>query len=205
MPLVREYQPVLFHRDNSIRVVFFRLIWRPVVMRRDETVHLYLVRPIAKKSIQRLTEKLQQSQADIRNFTRSNQDEEQHVIVRRYRSEKASRCARVKSDLEHGLECRSGSFLGDDLVLTEYYRTACRICDTVIVNKAGSDGATPKDVIHTALKQGGPFSHFITRMGNCPCKTTVPPLDRVTCKDFKCLPLVIVKVCCCNTLSSPIC
>jgi hypothetical protein len=69
----------------------------------------------------------------------------------------------MESDLERGLERRGGSFFVDDLVLTEYHRMAHRIRDAVIVSKAWRDGATPQDVVHTALLTRRAWSHCIAR------------------------------------------
>jgi hypothetical protein len=57
----------------------------------------------------------------------------------------------MAKDIERGLERRGGTTVVDDLVLTPYNRVAQRVRDAVIVSKAWRDGATPKDVIHSAL------------------------------------------------------
>jgi hypothetical protein len=57
----------------------------------------------------------------------------------------------MASDLDRGLERRGGTVVVDDLVVTAYHRTAHRIRDAVIVSKAWRDGATPQDVVQTAL------------------------------------------------------
>ena len=70
----------------------------------------------------------------------------------------------MEKDMERGLERRGGTVVVDDLVLTAYNRTAHRIRDAVIVAKAWRDGASPKDVVNTALLTRRPErTYFIRR------------------------------------------
>lgn len=57
----------------------------------------------------------------------------------------------MEKDIERGLERQGGTQIVDDLVLTTYNRTAMRVRDALIVAKAWRDGATPQDIINTAL------------------------------------------------------
>jgi hypothetical protein len=57
----------------------------------------------------------------------------------------------METDIDRGLERRGGTTVVDDLVLTPYNLTALRIRDAVIVSKAWRDGASPKDVVNSAL------------------------------------------------------
>jgi hypothetical protein len=57
----------------------------------------------------------------------------------------------MANDLDRGLERAGGTVAVDDLVLTPYNRTAHRIRDAVIVSKAWRDGASPRDVIKSAM------------------------------------------------------
>lgn len=57
----------------------------------------------------------------------------------------------MEKDIERGLERRGGTSVVDDLVLTPYNRAAMRVRDALVVAKAWRDGATPKDVINTAM------------------------------------------------------
>jgi hypothetical protein len=70
----------------------------------------------------------------------------------------------MEKDIERGLERRGGTSVVDDLVLTAHNRAAMRVRDATIVAKAWRDGATPKDVINTALlTQRHERSYFILR------------------------------------------
>ncbi|CAB9505588.1 expressed unknown protein [Seminavis robusta] len=70
----------------------------------------------------------------------------------------------MEKDIERGLERRGGTSAVDDLVTTPFNRRAMRIRDAVIVSKAWRDGATPMDVINTALlTQRAERSYFIKR------------------------------------------
>jgi len=57
----------------------------------------------------------------------------------------------MEKDIERGLERRGGTVVVDDLVTTPFYRTGLRIRDACIVSKAWRDGASPQDVINSAL------------------------------------------------------
>jgi hypothetical protein len=69
----------------------------------------------------------------------------------------------MEKDIERGLERRGGTVAVDDLVMTTYNRTANRIRDAVIVSKAWRDGASPKDVINTALLTRRERTYYIRR------------------------------------------
>jgi hypothetical protein len=70
----------------------------------------------------------------------------------------------MEKDIERGLERRGGTSAVDDLVTTPYNRTAQRIRDAVIVSKAWRDGASPADVVNTALlTRRVDHAHFIKR------------------------------------------
>lgn len=70
----------------------------------------------------------------------------------------------MEKDIERGLERRGGTSVVDDLVLTPHNRAAMRVRDATIVAKAWRDGATPKDVINTALlTQRADRIYFILR------------------------------------------
>lgn len=90
----------------------------------------------------------------------------------------------MEKDIERGLERRGGTTVVDDLVLTPYNRAAMRIRDAIIVAKAWRDGATPKDVINTALLTRRPERAFYilrpsdprdTRWDNSRSAKHVPP------------------------------
>ena len=71
----------------------------------------------------------------------------------------------MEKDIERGLERRGGTAHVDDLVLTNYYRSAHRIRDAMIVAKAWRDGANPQDVVNTdRLTQGDIKTFFIRRV-----------------------------------------
>jgi hypothetical protein len=73
----------------------------------------------------------------------------------------------MEKDIERGLERRGGTTVVDDLVLTDFNKTAMRVRDACIVAKAWRDGATPLDVINTALlTQRAERSYFIPRLLN---------------------------------------
>lgn len=57
----------------------------------------------------------------------------------------------METDIDRGLERQGGTTVVDDLVLTPYNLKAQRIRDAVIVSKAWRDGASPKDVVNSAL------------------------------------------------------
>jgi len=70
----------------------------------------------------------------------------------------------MEKDIERGLERRGGTSIVDDLVLTAHNRAAMRVRDATIVAKAWRDGATPKDVVTTALLTQRPERrYFILR------------------------------------------
>ena len=69
----------------------------------------------------------------------------------------------MEKDIERGLERRGGTSVVDDLVLTAHNRAAMRVRDATIVAKAWRDGATPKDVINTALLTQRPERTFFIR------------------------------------------
>jgi hypothetical protein len=70
----------------------------------------------------------------------------------------------MEKDIERGLERQGGTVVVDDLVMTSYNRTANRIRDAVIVSKGWRDGASPKDVINTALlTQRAERTYYIRR------------------------------------------
>lgn len=72
----------------------------------------------------------------------------------------------MEKDIERGLERRGGTVPVDDLVTTPYYRTAHRIRDAVIVSKAWRDGASPMDVVNSAiLTRRAERTYYIRRPG----------------------------------------
>jgi hypothetical protein len=72
----------------------------------------------------------------------------------------------MEKDIERGLERRGGTTAVDDLVTTPYHRTMYRIRDAVIVSKAWRDGASPMDVINSALlTRRSERTYYIKRPG----------------------------------------
>jgi hypothetical protein len=72
----------------------------------------------------------------------------------------------MEKDIERGLERRGGTVPVDDLVTTPYHRTAYRVRDAVIVSKAWRDGASPKDVVNSAiLTRRAERTYYIRRPG----------------------------------------
>ena len=57
----------------------------------------------------------------------------------------------MEKDIERGLERRGGTIVVDDIVTTPYHRESHRVRDAVIVSKAWRDGASPSDVMNTAI------------------------------------------------------
>lgn len=57
----------------------------------------------------------------------------------------------MEKDIERGLERRGGTVPVDDLVTTPYFLTSHRVRDAVIVSKAWRDGASPQDVVNSAI------------------------------------------------------
>eukprot|EP00536_Pseudo-nitzschia_multiseries_P016746 jgi/Psemu1/47587/gm1.47587_g len=56
-----------------------------------------------------------------------------------------------ETNIERGLECRGGTTVIDDIVMTSfYYKASLRVRNAVIVAKAWQDGATPHNVVTTA-------------------------------------------------------
>ena len=89
----------------------------------------------------------------------------------------------MEKDIERGLERRGGTSVVDDLVLTAHNRAAMRVRDATIVAKAWRDGATPKDVINTALLTQRPErTYFIRRSSDFRSSTwdTRSPRDQHT-------------------------
>jgi len=66
------------------------------------------------------------------------------------------------SDIERGFERAGGTITVDDLVLTSFYKAACRVRDAVIVSKAWRDGASPQDA-RTASNLTKGFHYHIKR------------------------------------------
>jgi hypothetical protein len=70
----------------------------------------------------------------------------------------------MNKDLERGLERRGGTVPVDDIVTTSYHRAAMRIRDAVVVSKAWRDGASPMDVMNSALlTRRAERTHYIKR------------------------------------------
>jgi hypothetical protein len=57
----------------------------------------------------------------------------------------------MEKDIERGLERRGGTSVVDDIVCTPFYKTSYRVRDALIVAKAWRDGASPQDVVKTAI------------------------------------------------------
>ena len=73
----------------------------------------------------------------------------------------------MEKDIERGLERKGGTTVVDDIVLTDYNKSALRVRDAVIVSKAWRDGARPMDVINTAyLTKRSIRSYHIPRLAN---------------------------------------
>jgi hypothetical protein len=72
----------------------------------------------------------------------------------------------MEKDIERGLERRGGTTPIDDLVMTPYHRSMYRIRDAVIVSKAWRDGASPKDVVNSALlTRRSERTYYVKRSG----------------------------------------
>jgi hypothetical protein len=121
----------------------------------------YYVHPDEMKKLVRKFRKMskKRSHPDLSN---DELDREEDAVRAFALSEMRSRI--MENDIERGLERRGGTTSVDDIVLTPYNRAALRVRDAVIVSKAWRDGATPRDVINTAmLTRRAERSYFIKR------------------------------------------
>lgn len=117
----------------------------------DETDRDYLtdyyIQPSQMKKLVRKYRKLSELINTDLSLADFEKEEDEHKAFAMF--EMRSRI--MEKDIERGLERRGGTMAVDDVVTTPYNRTAQRIRDAVIVSKAWRDGASPRDVINTAL------------------------------------------------------
>lgn len=123
----------------------------------------YYVHPDEMKSLVRRYRKLSTSRSPDLGY--DDLEREEDATKAFALSEMRSRI--MEKDIERGLERRGGTTVVDDLVLTPYNRTAMRVRDALIVAKAWRDGATPQDVVNTALLTRRPEkAYYILRQPN---------------------------------------
>lgn len=126
----------------------------------DGDLSEYYVQPATMKKLVRRYRKLSERIDTDLSLSDFEREEDEHKAFAMF--EMRSRI--MEKDIERGLERRGGTVAVDDLVTTPYNRTAQRIRDAVIVSKAWRDGASPTDVINTALlTRRAAHSHFIKR------------------------------------------
>jgi hypothetical protein len=81
----------------------------------------------------------------------------------------------MEKDLERGLERQGGTVPVDDIVLTSYYQSMCRVRDAVIVSKAWRDGASPSDVVMANKLTRRQFKAYYikrpVRIHSSPCRS----------------------------------
>lgn len=123
----------------------------------------YYIHPDEMKAVVKKFRKMSSIRSPKLNL--DDYDREEDSIKAFALSEMRSRI--MEKDIERGLERRGGTTVVDDLVLTPYNMTAMRVRDACIVAKAWRDGATPLDIINTALlTQRDERSYFIPRLMN---------------------------------------
>jgi hypothetical protein len=121
----------------------------------------YYVHPDEMKKLVRKFRKMSKKRSNS-DLSYDDLDREEDAVRAFALSEMRSRI--MENDIERGLERRGGTTIVDDIVLTPYNRAALRVRDAVIVSKAWRDGATPRDVINTAmLTRRAERSYFIKR------------------------------------------
>jgi hypothetical protein len=126
----------------------------------DDDLSEYYIHPSSMKKLVRKYRRMSDLIDTDLSFAEFERDEDEHKSFAMF--EMRSRI--MENDIERGLERRGGTTVVDDLVTTPYNRTAMRIRDAVIVSKAWRDGASPADVINTALlTRRVDHAHFIKR------------------------------------------
>lgn len=130
------------------------------VMNMDGNLAEYYIDPLEmKKVLRKFREMAERSNVDmsLADLERAEDESKAFALF-----EMRSRI--MEKDIERGLERRGGTVVVDDLVTTPYYRALHRIRDAVIVSKAWRDGASPHDVVNTAiLTRRSERSYFIKR------------------------------------------